>query len=76
MNTGGPEFPRHGWTKDPQVLELERELNAATERIKRLEDAGNDVVWWFCHQIEPSQLSPVQTSALKKWRDLRVGRNP
>lgn len=46
-----------------------------TERIKRLENAGNDVVWWFC-QIEPSQLSPVQTSALKQWRDLRVGRNP
>lgn len=55
--------------------ELERELNAANERIKRLENAGNDVVWWFC-QIEPSQLSSMQSVALKQWRDLRVGRNP
>ena len=41
MNTGGPAFPQHGWSKDPQVLELERELNAANERIKRLEEAGD-----------------------------------
>ena len=55
--------------------QLERELNAATERIKRLENAGNDLVWWFC-QKEESQLSSMQSVALKQWRDLRVGRNP
>ena len=49
---------------------LERELNAANERIMRLENAGNDLVWWFC-QIESSQLSSMQSAALKQWRDLR-----
>ena len=49
--------------------DMERELNAANERIKQLEEAGNDLVWWFC-QGEPSQLSPTQSTALKQWRDL------
>ena len=51
---------------------LERELNAANERIKQLEEAGNDLVWWFCHG-EPSRLSSMQSVALKRWRDLRGG---
>ena len=45
------------------------------ERIKQLEEAGNDLVWWFC-QINPSQLSSAQTSALNRWRDLRGRQNP
>ena len=53
---------------------LERELDAANERIKRLENAGNDLAWWFC-QIESSQLSSAQSAALKQWRDLRGGPN-
>ena len=55
--------------------QLERELTAANERIKRLEDAGNDLVWWFC-QIDSSQLSQTQLAVLKQWRDLRGRRNP
>ena len=53
---------------------LERELNAATERIKLLEWAANDLVWLFC-QKESSQLSAMQSEALKRWRDLRGRRN-
>ena len=47
---------------------LERELDAANERIMRLENAGNDLVWWFC-QIE--SFSSAQSAALKQWRNLR-----
>lgn len=54
---------------------LERELTEANERIKELEEAGNDVVWWFC-QKEESQLSSMQSVALKRWRDLRGRRSP
>lgn len=54
---------------------LERELTEARPRIKRLEEAGNDLVWWFC-QKEESQLSSMQSAALKQWRDLRGRRNP
>ena len=57
------------------ACQLERELDAANERVKRLENAGNDLVWWFC-QIESSQLSSAQSAALKQWRDLRGRRNP
>ena len=48
--------------------QLERELDAANERMKRLENAGNDLVWWFC-QI--SELSSTQSAALSQWRNLR-----
>ena len=51
-----------------RIKQSERELDAANERIKRLENAGNDLVWWFC-QI--SELSSTQSAALKQWRDLR-----
>ena len=49
---------------------VRRERDQLLERIKRLENAGNDLVWWFC-QIESSQLSSAQSAALKQWRDLR-----
>ena len=65
MNTGGPATDLESFTR-----QLEQELNAANERIKRLENSGNDLVWWFC-QIESSQLSSAQSAALKQWRDLR-----
>ena len=63
-----------------KCIEIQRDQLLAqnvelTERIKQLSEAGNDLVWWFC-QGEPSQLSPVQSVALKQWRDLRGGRNP
>ena len=66
---------RYALVQSEFARQLERELNAANERIKELSEAGNDLVWWFC-QGEPSQLSPAQTSALKQWRDLRGRQNP
>ena len=30
MNTGGPAFPQHGWSKDPQVLERMRNQGGMT----------------------------------------------
>lgn len=30
MNTGGPAFPQHGWTKDPEVLERMRNQGGMT----------------------------------------------
>lgn len=59
-----------------KMVELEAQNRELVERIKRLEDAGNDLVWWFCQGELLQQLSPVQTSALKQWRDLRGRRNP
>ena len=62
-----------GFPADGQKVEAQnREL---LERIKQLEEAGNDLVLWFC-QIKPSQLRSAQTSALKQWKDLRGRRNP
>ena len=58
-----------------KMVELEKRNRELVERIKQLEDAGNDLVWWFC-QKEESQLSSAQTSALNRWRGLRGGRNP
>lgn len=58
-----------------QVNTLEARNRELLERIKQLEEAGNDLVWWFC-QKEESQLSSMQSSALKRWRDLRGRRNP
>lgn len=148
MNTGGPAFPQHGWSKDPQVLErmrnqggmtlldwfagqalaglvsesgrydaagaaldaydlatamlaekarrealvqessttdhspdagkmveLEAQNRELVERIKQLEEAGNDLVWWFC-QKESSLISPTQSTVVKRWRDLRGRQNP
>ena len=65
---------RYALVQSEFARQLERELNAANERIKQLEEAGNDLVWWFCQKDE-SQLSAVQTSALNRWRGLRGRRN-
>ena len=59
---------------------LERELNAAnemfrklnihtlnlTDRIKRLEEAGNNLLWNFCPEYT-SDLTQEQSDALKQW---------
>lgn len=58
-----------------KMVELEAQNRELVGRIKQLEEAGNDLVWWFCDG-EPSRLSSMQSVALKRWRDLRVGRNP
>jgi inosine/xanthosine triphosphate pyrophosphatase family protein len=35
--------------QEEKIEELERQLNAANERIKRLEDAGDAMHWAFSH---------------------------
>ena len=45
---------------------MERELNAANQRIKRLEEAGNNLLWNFCPEYT-SDLTQEQSDALKKW---------
>ncbi len=41
MNTGGPAFPQHGWSKDPQVLERMRN------------QGGMTLLDWFAGQALP-----------------------
>lgn len=66
---------KHSLVQSDFARQLERELNAANERIKQLEEAGNDLVWWFC-QGEASELSSMQSAALNRWRGLRGRRSP
>jgi hypothetical protein len=49
-----------------EAQKMERELNAANERIKRLEDAGNNLLWNFCPEYT-SDLTQEQSDALKEW---------
>ena len=46
--------------------QLERELNAANERIKRLEEAGNALLWYFCPK-NTGDISFLQSEAIKQW---------
>ena len=45
---------------------LERQLNEANERIKRLEEAGNNLLWNFCPEYT-SDFTESQSDALKQW---------
>lgn len=57
MSSDTPRADAHNWNEghydDPLhslldfAKQLERELNAANERIKRLEEAGNDLDSWL-----------------------------
>jgi hypothetical protein len=47
-------------------LKLERELNAANDRIKRLEEAGNNLLWNFYPEYT-SDLTQEQSAVLKRW---------
>jgi len=49
---------------------LERELNAANERINRLEEAGNNLLWNFCPEYT-SDLTQEQSDALKQWNQAK-----
>jgi len=49
---------------------LERELTAANERIKRLEEAGNNLLWNFCPEYT-SDLTQEQSHALKQWNQAK-----
>jgi hypothetical protein len=46
--------------------QLECELNAANERIKRLEEAGNALLWYFCPK-NTGDISFLQSEAIKQW---------
>jgi 2-methylisocitrate lyase-like PEP mutase family enzyme len=47
-------------------LKTYKELQEAKERIKRLEEAGNEIIWWFCPK-DTSHLSSMQSDALRRW---------
>ena len=46
--------------------DIERELNAAQQRIKRLEEAGNELLWAFC-PASVSMMTERESDALKLW---------
>ena len=48
------------------VRQLERELNAANQRIKRLEEAGDELIWAFC-PASVSMMTERESDALKLW---------
>lgn len=58
----------NGWHHVPIELarELERELNEANDRIKRLEEAGNELIWAFC-PASVSMMTERESDALKLW---------
>jgi hypothetical protein len=49
-----------------EAQKMERELNAANDRIKLLEEAGNNLLWSFCPEYT-SDLTQEQSDALKQW---------
>jgi len=49
-----------------ECSKLERELNAANRRIKRLEEAGNALLWYFCPK-NTGDISFLQSEAIKQW---------
>ena len=49
---------------------MERELNAANQRIRRLEEAGNNLLWNFCPEYT-SDFTKEQSDALKQWNQAK-----
>jgi hypothetical protein len=43
-----------------------QDLESANKRIKRLEEAGNNLLWNFCPEYT-SDLTQEQSDALKQW---------
>ncbi len=62
--TDGAYFKPHATMYDLALIECE--LNVANERIKRLEEAGNNLLWNFCPEYT-SDLTQEQSDALKQW---------
>jgi hypothetical protein len=50
------------WLKDAQATKI-RELEA---RIKRLDEAGNALLWYFCPK-NTGDISFLQSEAIKQW---------
>jgi uncharacterized heparinase superfamily protein len=69
--TGTTRVLRYGeeWrdvTGDNVIGGLAWELQEARERIKRLEEAGNNLLWNFCPEYT-SDFTESQSDALKQW---------
>ena len=47
--------------------DIERELNAANDRIKRLEKAGDELIDYLKHRIKTDHLNPIWHTASIKW---------
>ena len=45
---------------------LERQLNAYNQRIKRLEEAGDALLWYF-YPKNTGDISFLQSEAIKQW---------
>ena len=58
------DVPSYVMTRHARFIELK--LNAANERIKRLEEAGNNLLWNFCPEYT-SDFTESQSDALKQW---------
>ena len=54
------------WGAQQRIDELTQQLNTANERIKRLEEAGNNLLWNFCPEYT-SDFTESQSDALKQW---------
>jgi len=58
------------WGAQQRIDELTQQLNLANERIKRLEEAGNNLLWNFCPEYT-SDLTQEQSDALKQWNQAK-----
>ena len=49
---------------------FKRNLESANDRIKRLEEAGNNLLWNFCPEYT-SDFTKEQSDALKQWNQAK-----
>ena len=56
---------RYSALLEMRIDQLERELNAANEKIKKLEEAGDRLAYWY----EPKELR--QFDALNNWKQAK-----
>jgi hypothetical protein len=48
------------------ISDLSRDKTELLERIKRLEEAGNALLWYFCPK-NTGDISFLQSEAIKQW---------
>ena len=72
--------PVHGFlihTPDDRKLKdvypqfIVRELNRMADRIKRLEAAGDEMIWAFCTVSSASMMTEREADALKLWNEAK-----
>ena len=56
--------------RDTHPQTIVRELNRMADRIKRLEDAGNALLWYFCPK-NTGDISFLQSEAIKQWNQAK-----